>query len=120
MSRMLLLVSEWGPAAPVREELPEAARDGWWHELFDISAERCDLLHPPRGNETHLRRRHHVDGLDVRPERAVQVAHLELVLEVGDDAETLDDHGRLPAPGELDDELAERVDLDVGHAREGA
>ena len=44
---------------------------------------------------------------------AVQLVHLELPLEVGDHPQALDDHLRLPAPGELDDELGEDVHLDV-------
>ena len=48
----------------------------------------------------------------------VQVVHLELVLEVGDHAQALDDHLRVPAAGEVDDELLEHVDLDVRDARE--
>ena len=57
--------------------------------------------------------------LDLGRERAVELVHLELVLEVGDDAEALDEHGRLPAAGELDDELLEDVDLDVLDRRDG-
>src|SRR4051794_20021175 len=44
---------------------------------------------------------------------AVQLVHLELPLEVRDDAEPLDDRLRVPLLRELDDELAEDVDLDV-------
>ena len=61
--------------------------------------------------------RHHVDGLDLRREVTVQLVHLELPLEVGDHAQALDDHLRLPAARELDDELGEDVDLDVLEVR---
>src|SRR3954452_3523815 len=110
---MLLLVREGGPASTVWEELPQTARDGWRHELLDISAECGDLLHSARGDEADLRARHHVDRLDLRRDRPVELVHLELVLEVGDDAKPLDDHLGVPAARELDDELLEDVDLDV-------
>ena len=44
---------------------------------------------------------------------AVQLVHLELPLEVRDDPQALHDRLRLPPPREVDDELAEDVDLDV-------
>ena len=78
-----------------------------------VSAERGDLLHAARGDEAELRARHHVDGLDVGRERAVQVVHLELPLEVGDHAQPLHHRLRAPAAGEVDDELGEDVHLDV-------
>src|SRR5579862_6465306 len=118
--RMLLLVGQWGPAPSVRESLPQTARDGFGHELFDISAEGGDLLHAARRNEAHLRARHHVDGLDLGRERAVELVHLELPLEVGDHAQPLHDHLRVPATREVDDELAERVDLDIAEMGRGA
>src|SRR5579862_4261874 len=111
--RMLLLVGQWGPAPSVRESLPQTARDGFGHELFDISAEGGDLLHAARRDEADLRARHHVDGLDVGCERAVELVHLELPLEVGDHAQPLDDDLRVPASREVDDELTEDVDFDV-------
>src|SRR5436190_4537732 len=88
---ILLLGVEGGPTPTAREELAEAARDGRRNEIVDVSAERCDLLHAARGDETHLRARHHVDGLDVGGERAVELIHLELPFEVGDDAQALRD-----------------------------
>src|SRR5437763_4013764 len=109
----LLLVGQGSATSTVREHLFQAAGDGLWHELFDISAEGCNLLHPTRRDETHLRARHHVDGLDVRCEVTVQLVHLELPLEVRDDAQALHDRPRVPAAREVDDELAEDVDLDV-------
>src|SRR5579862_606344 len=118
--RMLLLVGQWGPAPAVRESLPETARDGFRHELFDISAECGDLLHAARRDEAHLRARHHVHRLDVGREGAIELVHLELPLEVGDHPKPLDDHLRVPAPRELDDELAERVDFDVAEMRRRA
>src|SRR5215208_6913716 len=102
-----------GPA--VRKELAEATGDGLWHELIHLSSERRDLLHAARGDEAHLRARHHVDGLDVGRERAVELVHLELVLEVGDHAQALDDHLGVPTASEDDDELLEDLHLDVRH-----
>src|SRR4051794_33099425 len=95
----LLLVRQGSATSTVREHLLQAAGDGCWHELFDISAERRDLLHAARGYEADLRARHHVDGLDVGSERPVQLVHLELPLEVGDDAQPLDDRAGLPTAG---------------------
>src|SRR5947208_930159 len=89
---ILLLGVEGGPTPTAREELAEAARDGRRNEIADVSAERRDLLHTARGHEAHLRARHHVDRLDVGRERAVELVHLELPLEVRDDAQALHDH----------------------------
>src|SRR5436305_5799876 len=91
----LLLVGHRGAAAAVREHLLQAARHGEGNELLDISAERRDFLHAAARDEAHLRAGHHVDRLDLGCERPVQLVHLELVLEVGEDAEALDDHLRL-------------------------
>src|SRR5207342_643649 len=111
--RILLLGVEWGAASTVREELLQAAGDGGGDELADVAAKGSDLLDAARGHETDLRARHHVDRLDLRRERPVELVHLELPLEIGDDTEPFDDHFRVPAAGEIDDELAENVDLDV-------
>jgi len=43
----------------------------------------------------------------------VQLIHLELPLEIRDHTKALDDHLRLPAPREVDDELGEDVHLDI-------
>src|SRR4051812_1867756 len=51
---------------------------------------------------------------------AVQLVHLELPLEVRDDAQPLHDRLRVPLLRELDDELAEDVDLDVVEVRQRA
>ena len=50
----------------------------------------------------------------------VQLVHLELPLEVRDHAQALDDRLRVPPAREVDDELAEDVDLDVVEAGERA
>src|SRR4051812_6784912 len=104
MAFSLLLGRQWSAASAVREHLLQAHGDSFWHELFYVSAERRNLLHPAGGDETDLRARHHVDGLDVGREVAVQLVHLELPLEVGHDPQALHDHLRIPAAGELDDE----------------
>src|SRR4051812_28716092 len=67
----LLLVGHRGAAAAVREHLFQTARHGLGHELFDISAERRDLLHAGAGHEAHLGAGHHVHGLDLGGERPV-------------------------------------------------
>ena len=48
----------------------------------------------------------------------VELVHLELPLEVRDHAQPLHDRLRVPPARELDDELAEDVDLDVRQMRE--
>src|SRR5438046_10532024 len=70
-------------------ELFEPLRDARWNEVGDVAAELCDLLDPARGDEAHLRARHHVDGLDVGGKRAVELVPLALPLEVGADAEAI-------------------------------
>src|SRR4029078_4665969 len=57
---------------PVREEHLEPLRDRSRHELRDVAAERGDLLHATRRDEAHLWARHHVHGLDVRGELAIE------------------------------------------------
>src|SRR5205814_3548031 len=104
--------------APVREELCQTARDRGRHERRDVAAEGRDLLHAARGDEAHLRARHHVDRLHLRRERPVELVHLELPLEVRDHAEALDDRLRVPSAREVDHELAEDVDLDIAEAGE--
>src|SRR5919205_2573211 len=101
------------PGPSVREEHLEPLRDRRRHELRHVAAERRDLLHAARRDEAHLRARHHVHRLDLRRELAVELVHLELPLEVRDDAQALDDHLRVPLAREVDDELGEAVDLDV-------
>ena len=106
--------------ATVRIQLCEALRDRGRHELVNPAAERGDLLDPARRDEAVQRARHHVHGLDLRREHAVQVVHLELPLEVGDHAEPLHHRLRVVLPREVDDELGEDVDDDVLHPRERA
>src|SRR5439155_13814269 len=86
-------------------------------ELGDVAPERRDLLHPAGGDEADVRAGHDVHRLDVRREVAVELVHLELPLEVRHDAQALHDRLRLPPVREVDDELAEDVDLDVGQVR---
>src|SRR5712691_444164 len=102
-----------GPGPAGREELLEALRHRVGHEGGDVAAVRGDLLDAAGRDEAHGRACHHVDGLDVGREMPVQLVHLELPLEVRDDAQPLDDRLRLPLARELDDELAKDVDLDV-------
>ena len=96
-----------------RIQLHEALRDRLRHQLVDAPAERRDLLHAARGDEAVLRARHHVHGLDLGRELAVQVVHLELPLEVRDHAQPLHHRLRVVLAREVDDELGEHVDEDV-------
>ena len=70
-------------------------------------------LTPLELRKLYLARGHQVDGLDVRRLPAVELVHLELVLEVGDRAQALDDRLRPALAREVDDEDAERLDRDV-------
>src|SRR4051794_7543400 len=100
------------------KKLLETAGNGRRDEVVHLPAERGDLLHAARGDEADGRAGHDVDGLDLGRQGAVQLVHLELPLEVRDDPEALDDHLRVPLVGEVDDELREDFDLDVGEIRE--
>src|ERR1700730_12062377 len=72
-----------------------------------------DLLDAPPRDEAHGRARHDVDSLDVGREMPVQLVHLKLPLEVRDHPQPFEDRLRIPPARELDDELAEDVDLDI-------
>src|SRR5205823_7480169 len=108
-----------GSRSTLREKLDKPLGYAFGHELVHLSAERRDLLYPARGDEADARARHHVDGLDLRRERPVELVHLELPLEVRDHAQALDDRLRLPLARELDHQLGEDVDLDVLEPGEG-
>src|SRR5918992_741832 len=103
----------------VRELLGQPLRDGFGYQLVHLTPEGGDLFDTARRDEAHLRARHDVDRLDLGGEMAVQLVHLELPLEIRDDTQALHDRLGLPAPGELDHELGEDVDLDVVEAGEG-
>src|SRR6266404_4052799 len=96
-----------------REHFLEPPRHRLGDEVGDVAAEGRDLLHPAGRDEAHVRARHDVHRLDVGGEVAVQLIHLELPLEVRDDAQPFHDRLGLPAVREVDDELAEDFDLDV-------
>src|SRR3954454_22627379 len=107
-----------GSRSALREKLGEPLGYALGDEVVHLSAEGRDLLYPAGRNEAHARAGHHVDGLDLRREGAVQLVHLELPLEVRDHTEAFHDRLRLPLPREVDDELREDGDLDVLHAGE--
>src|SRR3954468_22158350 len=113
MAFSLLLRAERGAASSVREQLTETLGDRLGDQFVNLSAKRRNLLHAGRGNERDLRAGHHEHRLDVGRQVPVELVHLELPLEVGGDAQPLDDRLRLPATGEVDDELLEDVDLHV-------
>src|SRR5919198_3080757 len=96
----LLLRADRSAGATAREELLEAPGNRVRNKLVDLAAERGDLFHAARGDEAVLRSRHHVDRLDVRRERSVQVVHLELPFEVRDHAQPLHHRLRAPAAGQ--------------------
>src|SRR5450755_3238319 len=82
-------------------------------EIVDLTAEGRELLDTARPEETVLGGRHQVYGLDIRRLPAVELVHLQLVLEVRDRAQALDDRHRPALARELDDQRAERLDRDV-------
>src|SRR3954452_1579228 len=101
------------PVSSARDRFLQASRHSLGHELRDVASEDGDLLHSAGGEKTVLRRRHQVDGFDVRGQLAVELVHLELVLEVRDRAQSFDDrHGALLARI-VDDQLVERLGADV-------
>src|SRR5438132_7737912 len=104
--------------APSREKLCKPLGYGLWDALVHPSSERRDLLHAARRDEADRRARHHVDGLDLGREGAIELVHLELPLEVGDHSKALHDHLRVPLAGEVHDELGEDGDLDVAEVSE--
>ena len=63
-----------------------------------------------------MRRGDHVDALDPGVELAVELGHLELVLEVGDRPQALDDRLGAVVAGELDQQVGEDLHLDVGRS----
>src|SRR3954470_13344068 len=82
----------------------QSAGDALWHEAVDVTAERGELLHATGAEETVLRAGHEVERVDVRGLHPVELAHLELVLEVRDGAQALDDRARPDLLGVLDDQ----------------
>src|SRR5436190_18185996 len=102
-----------GSRPTLREKLGEPLGYALGHELVHLSAEGGYLLHAAGGDEADARAGHHVDGLDLGSQRPVELVHLELPLEVGDDAEALHDRLRSPFTGKVDDQLGEDVDLHI-------
>src|SRR3979409_1774622 len=93
----------------------QSAGDALGHKALDVTAERGELLHATGAEETVLRAGHEVERVDLRGLHPVELAHLELVLEVGDRAQSLDDRPGADLAREVDDEDAERLGADVGH-----
>src|SRR5688572_13523386 len=93
------------PVSSARERFLQTPRNRLRDKIGDVAAESGDLLHSARGEKTVLRRRHEVDGFDVRGQLAVELVHLQLVLEVRDRAQSLDDGLRPALARELDHEV---------------
>src|SRR5919206_4767380 len=98
-----------GPAVPssAPELLLQPLGDPVGDEVLDPSAERREFLDAARGKETVLRACHQVDGLYLGILAAVQLVHLQLVLEVRDRTPALDDRPGADAAGELHNEVGE-------------
>src|SRR5215203_3431325 len=86
----------------------QPCRDPLRDQSFDRSAEPGQLLDPARAEETVLGAGHEVERVDVGSLQAVELVHLELVLEVGDRAQALDDDLRPLLAREVDHERRER------------
>src|SRR3954447_19129417 len=69
------------------DSLREGLGHGVGHEIAHVAPEGGHLLDPGRGKEAVVRRGEYVHRLDLRSELAVELVHLELVLEVGDRAQ---------------------------------
>src|SRR4029079_12519828 len=91
--------------------LGERRGHGRGYQVAHVAPERRHLLDPGRGEEAVVRRREDVHGLDFRRELAVELVHLELVLEVRDRTQALEDHPRAALAGELDEQDWGEVDL---------
>src|SRR6218665_2594656 len=83
------------------------------HQSGQIPSEHCQLLDAAGAEEAELWGRHQVRALDVGGHLAIELVHLELVLEVGDRAQALDDRLGTVLAGELDEQVVERLDLHV-------
>src|SRR3990170_8809918 len=101
------------PVSSARQRFLQAPCNRLWDKIGDVTAEHGDLLHSARGEKTVLRRRHQVDRLYVGGQLAVELVHLELVLEIGDRAQAFDDRLGAAFAGELDHEVGERLHADV-------
>src|SRR3954469_8870083 len=91
----------------------QAACDALRDEAVDVTAERGELLDSAGAEETVLRAGHEVERVDVWRLHAVELAHLQLVLEIGDGAQALDDRSGPDRAREVHHEDAERLGADV-------
>src|SRR5829696_8343916 len=96
------------------EQLLQPRGHAPWDQLLDVPTERRQLLDAARAQETVLRAGHQVEGLDVRCLLAVELVHLQLVLEVGDRPQALHDRLGADLAREVDDERGEGLGADVG------
>src|SRR4051812_39599419 len=90
---------------PVGQAVSQGSGYSGWNEVGNIAPEGGHLLHSGGGEEAVVGRGDHVDALDPRVELAVELGHLELVLEVGDRPQALDDRLRAVVAGELDQQV---------------
>ena len=82
------------------------------------AAEPGDLLDQRAGDVRVLAVGHQEDGLDRRVEPVVGQRHAELVLHVRERPDAAEDHPRPDPADELDGQLLERLDRDVGERRD--
>jgi hypothetical protein len=83
-----------------------------------VAAQLRGFLHQVRAHVEVRVVRHDERGLDLVVQVAVHVRHLQLVLEVGHGAQAPQDDARVLALAVVHQQAIERVDLDVGLARE--
>src|SRR5919108_3423978 len=108
------------PVSSARQRFLQSPCNRLGDKIGDVTAEGGDLLHSARGEKTVLRRRHQIDRFDVGGELAVELIHLQLVLEVRDRAQSLDDRLGPAIPRELDHEVGERLHAYVAEMRRRA
>src|ERR1039458_1509952 len=79
------------PSSSAFQLFLQPSRDFAGDEIVDPAPEGGELLHTTRRKETVLRAGHQVNRLDLRVLPAVELVHLQLVLEVRDRAQSLHD-----------------------------
>src|SRR2546421_12081623 len=74
--------SIWAASSSAGQLFLQPLRDLRGYQVIDVAAERGELLDSAGRQETVLRARHQVHRLYIRGLPAVQLVHLQLVLEV--------------------------------------
>ncbi len=86
--------------------------------MGDVTAEFRDLFDERGAGVAELLVGHDEDRFDARLEVAVHQRHVEFEFEIGKRAEAADDGDGILRDGELDEQVGERGDADVGQVRD--